>query len=111
MTNAMIIFTESQRLAEQGIINYTGRELVIEDAEGNKQTIKETEPIHTYNAWKELGYQVRKGEKACAQFVIWKYKAGKHNDELDIDEKGKMFMKKASFFTTSQVDLMQEVKA
>lgn len=104
MTNAQIIFEESQRLAEQGIIQYTGREFTYEDADGNQVVIKETEPIHTYNAWKEMGYQVRKGEKAVAQFTIWKYRAGKYNEEQETEEDGKMFMKKASFFTVRQVE-------
>lgn len=104
MTNAQIIFNESQRLAKDGVIQYTGKEFTFTDADGNQQIIRETEPIHTYNAWKEMGFQVQKGQKAVAQFTIWKYKAGKHNDELDIEENGKMFMKKASFFTAGQVE-------
>lgn len=104
MTNAQIIFNESQRLAKDGVLQYTGREMTCTDADGNQQVIKETEPIHTYNAWKELGYQVRKGEKAVAQFTIWKYRAGKYNEEQETEEDGKMFMKKASFFTMRQVE-------
>lgn len=104
MTNAQIIFNESQKLAKDGVLQYTGREMTYTDADGNQQVIKETEPIHTYNAWKELGYQVRKGEKAVAQFTIWKYRAGKYNEEQETEEDGKMFMKKASFFTMRQVE-------
>lgn len=103
MTNADIIFNESQKLAKEGIIAYTGREFVFEDDNGNQIIVKETEPIHTYNAWKELGFQVQKGQKAVAQFVIWKYKASK-NEETDEEETGKMFMKRASFFKASQVE-------
>lgn len=103
MTNAQIIFQQSQALAEQGIIGYTGREFTFEGEDGKQFTIKETEPIHTYNAWKALGFQVQKGQKAVAQFTIWKYKAQK-NEETDEEEKGKMFMKRASFFTAEQVE-------
>ncbi len=103
MTNAQIIFNEGQRLAKEGVIGYTGKEFTYTDADGNQQTIKETEPIHTYNAWKEMGFQVRKGEKAVAQFTIWKYRAQK-NEETDEEENGKMFMKRASFFTVRQVE-------
>ena len=104
MTNEQIIFGEAQRLAEQGIIQYTGREFTFEDADGNQTIVKETEPIHTYNAWKALGFQVQKGQKAVAQFTIWKHKSGKVDEETGEQGKDKMFMKKASFFTRAQVE-------
>lgn len=104
MTNAQIIFGEAQRLAEQGVIKYTGREFIFEDADGNQTIVKETEPIHTYNAWKELGYQVQKGQKAVASFTIWKFRSGKENEETGEKGEDKMFMKKASFFTAAQVE-------
>ena len=63
MTNAMIIFMESQKLAEEGVLNYTGREVTYVDEKGEEQIYKEVEPIHTYAMWKELGYQVQKGER------------------------------------------------
>lgn len=105
MTNAEIIFIESQRLAKEGKISYTGRVFDGVDGEGKPVQIQETEAIHTYNAWKELGYQVQKGQKAVAQFVIWKYKKDKLETEADglVEAKGTMFMKKASFFTKAQV--------
>lgn len=103
MTNAQIIFNESQKLAKAGVIKYTGKEFKATDDDGNEVIIKETEPIHTYNAWKALGFQVQKGQKAVAQFPVWKYRAGKHDDETDTDEPSKMFLKKSSFFTAAQV--------
>lgn len=99
----MIIFNESQRLAEEGILNYTGREVTYTDENGEEKTYKEVETIHTYATWKELGYQVQKGEKAKAQIVIWKFVAGKKNEETNEEQDNKMFMKKSSFFTLSQV--------
>lgn len=104
MTNAQIIFEQSQLLAKQGVIKYTGREFKAVDAEGNETVLKETEPIHTYNAWKELGYQVQKGQKAVASFTIWKFRSGKENEETGEKSEDKMFMKKASFFTAAQVE-------
>ncbi len=101
MTNAQIIFNESQRLAAEGIIKYTGRVFKMQDMAGDEVIVKETEEIHTYNAWKDMGFQVQKGEKAVAQFVIWKYR-GKVNEETN-EEEGQMFMKRASFFTRQQV--------
>ena len=101
MTNEQIIFNESQRLAKEGVIKYTGRVLKFVDMAGQEVIYKETEQIHTYNAWKDMGFQVQKGQKAVAQFVIWKY-SGKINEETN-EEEGRMFMKKASFFTIDQV--------
>ena len=103
MTNEQIIFNESQRLAEEGIIDYTGEVLTFEDAEGNKIEVNATEAIHTYQKWKSLGYQVRKGEKAIAKFTIWKFVQGKKKDDEE-EEKSKMFMKNSAFFKASQVE-------
>lgn len=47
MTNAAIIEHESLRLVEQGVlrmVNIGGMDM--------------PEPIHTFNGWKELGFQV-----------------------------------------------------
>ena len=102
MTNAQIIFIEGQKLAEAGIINYTGRVLKALNPAGEEVEVKETEQIHTYAAWKELGYQVQKGQKAVAKFPVWKY-TSKKNEETGEEEKAHMFMKTASFFRLEQV--------
>lgn len=106
MTNADIIFTESQELMKKGIIGKTGRtftaKVVNADGEEEEIVVEEAEPIHTYRKWKELGYQVQKGEKAVAQFMIWKHVTKKAENEGEEDER-KMFMKKASWFKFSQV--------
>lgn len=108
MTNAQIIMNESINLLENGIIKGTGRmlEAVIVDKDGNetKKMVEEPEAIHTYAAWKQLGYQVKKGEKAKASFIIWKHVAGKKKEESEEQEESKMFMKKAHFFTIDQVE-------
>lgn len=103
MTNADIIFKESQQLAKDGVIEYTGKVLQFKDDAGNVIEVQETEPIHTYNAWKSIGFQVQKGQKAVAQFTIWKHCNGKVDEETGEEKPGKMFMKKASFFTARQV--------
>ena len=68
MTNAQIIMNESINLLENGIIKGTGRmlEALIVDKDGNetKKLVEEPEAIHTYAVWKQLGFQVKKGEKA-----------------------------------------------
>ena len=66
-----------------------------------------TEESHTYAHWKALGYQVMKGQHAAFQTMIWKYAPsnGASEDANEDDApRGKMFMKKASFFTASQVE-------
>lgn len=113
MTNAMIVLNESVRLMEEGKIGTTGRKIVVEDAAGQKIEMDEPEAIHTYQTWKALGYQVQKGQKAVAQFSIWKYKAKVSEMEMVNVETGKketvqmddskMFMKLASWFSASQV--------
>lgn len=64
-----------------------------------------TEESHTYNRWKAMGYQVRKGEKAAFKATIWKHGKKKvETEDGEEKEAGRMFMKTASFFTASQVD-------
>ena len=60
------------------------------------------EEVHTYDRWKKMGYQVRRGSKALFSCMIWKYV---HAVDVDSeDETAKMFMRKASFFGFSQVE-------
>ena len=73
--------------------------------------ISEEEEIHTYAHWKSLGYQVKKGQKAVAQFPIWKYTSKKKAEEVseEVSEEeaqahGYCFMKMSSFFSTKQVE-------
>lgn len=105
MTNAQIIFNESLKLAEAGIIGTTGRVLELVDGAGNKTAVQEPETIHTYAAWKSLGFQVKKGSKAVASFTIWKHTTKKsRNDDGEEQEQENMFMTKASFFTIGQCE-------
>lgn len=115
MTNAQIVMAEQFRLMEEGIIGTTGRELTFVDDAGNETSCMEPEAIHTFATWKQLGYKVKKGSKAVAQFPIWKYRAGKkevemtnvetgQNEKVEVDN-SKMFMKMASWFSASQVEL------
>lgn len=106
MTNEQIIFNESCRLMEEGIIGTTGRVFKMEMPDGSIQEIMEPEPIHTYQTWKALGYQVKKGEKNIAAFTIWKAHTKKNDEEADADEKEetRLFMKTAHFFKISQCE-------
>ena len=103
ITNGEIILRESLELLKKGILKPTGRVFVQELPDGSKIELPEPEPIHTYNGWKELGYQVKKGEHAKAQFPIWKYK-GQKNEETGEDENGKCYQRKAFWFTFDQVE-------
>ena len=106
MTNAQIIMNAQIQLMEEGIIKGTGRmiEAIVLDEEGNetKVMMEEPEEIHTYALWKQLGRQVKKGEKAVASFTIWKHVEKKQKDSEETETK--MFMKKASFFTIDQTE-------
>lgn len=109
MTNAQIIFNESLNLMNEGKIGTTGRMLKMETTAGEVITVMEPEPIHTYAAWKQLGYQVQKGQKAIASFTIWKYAS--HTNAETEEEESRMFMKKASFFKRSQVEEIEMAEA
>ena len=102
MTNKEIIFKEEQRLAEQGKIKYTGGSVILQGMDGEPIEFKETEQIHTFAVWKELGYVVKKGQKAIAKFPIWKYVSCKNEETKETDNK--MFLKVAAFFSSSQVE-------
>ncbi|MCM1412582.1 MAG: hypothetical protein NC305_18865 [Lachnospiraceae bacterium] len=114
MTNAQIIFNESVRLMEEGIIGTTGLKIEVVMENGETVSMMEPEPIHTYAAWKSLGFQVKRGETAIAKFLIWK--AGKSRQQEDAEnaaaensveispERVRMFMKTAHFFKISQVE-------
>ena len=75
-----------------------------------------TEDVHTYAKWKSLGYQVKKGEKALFQTMLWKKKtkkSKKENTENIENEEGKekknndyFFLAKSSMFGRSQVELI-----
>ena len=121
MTNAAIIFNESVRLMNEGIIKGTGEFVTMEDEDGNKFEVEMPEPIHTFAAWKTMGYSVKKGEHAVAKFAIWKHTSkmldtDTGNAEADkmnaqINEQGgqtNMFMKVSAFFTQSQVEPTKE---
>ena len=111
MTNAAIIFSNSIQLMKEGVLEGTGEFLILKYDDGHTEEVEVPEPIHTYQAWKTLGYQVRKGEKAIAKFTIWKYtekKAKEGSPEIAVKEgdtiNSKMFMKMAAFFKMSQVE-------
>lgn len=87
MTNEQIIYEHALELVEEGKIR---------EIDGMP------EAIHTFQHWKTLGYAVKKGEKAIAQFMVWKMTTKKKKDDEEQDE-NRMFLHKASFFSFEQV--------
>ena len=112
MTNAQIIFNASMELMKAGTIGTTGRTFTYETETGETITVQEPEPIHTYAAWQEKGYQVRKGEKAIAAITIWKqgkaYVTKDKETGEEVQKDGRMFQKTAYFFKASQVDKIEK---
>jgi len=119
MTNREIIFMESMRLMEAGVLHGSGVYAVITDAEGAERRVELPEAIHTFAAWKRAGYCVKRGEHAVACFPVWKYterrrtqaegaENAENGDEApDADGSqagGRMYMRKAFFFTAAQVE-------
>lgn len=103
MTNNDIIFQAGQELAEQGKIGYTGRTMTIKTDDG-EMVIRETEALHTFKVWKDLGYSVRKGEHAVVKLRIWKH-TEKRDEDGEVEDQ-RMFMKTAAFFSASQVEAL-----
>ena len=102
MTNEQIVFNVRIQLQKENLIGSTGRKIVLENDNGEKEEIMEPEEIHTYQAWKKKGYQVQKGQKAIAKFKIWKHVTKKAESENEPDDE-KMFMVNSAFFSSAQV--------
>ena len=104
MTNTAIILLESIKLMEAGVLASTGTSMTIDGMQ-----VEIPEEIHTYEGWKRMGYQVKRHEKAIAQFPIWKHtsKTVKNKETGEDENKENMFMKTASFFKMSQVEKVE----
>lgn len=108
MTNERIILDESVRLMKEGKLAGTGRFVTVENEDGTNKQIEIPEDIHTFAMWKQLGYSVKKGEKAIAKFPIWKHTSKKvENEDGEEEERTNMFMKTAAFFKFSQVEKIE----
>ena len=108
MTNEQIIMNERFHLMEKGIIKGTGKfiKALIVNSEGiaEEMDIEIPEEIHTYAHWRELGYQVQKGQKAIAKFGVWKYT---EREKEDGKKEKQMFIKHSAFFAPSQVEVIE----
>lgn len=58
--------------------------------------------LHTYGDWKNLGYQVRKGEKARIKTKLWKKTKNKETGKEE--KESKFYLCTAYLFTKDQVD-------
>ena len=111
MTKAEIILNNSVFLMEQGVLKETDQRIQFKDEDGKVREVALPEPIHTYAAWKKLGFQVKRGEHAVAKFPVWKFVAGKKKEE-ELEEgqelkSGRCYMRVAFFFTADQVEKCQ----
>ncbi len=114
MTNEEIIFQKRLQLMDSGIIGTTGRRITIEDEYGEEREVCEPVEVHTFTGWESIGYRVRRGEHACASFLIWRHReAGKKKDKTtgEISETPEtMFMTNAHFFSETQVEKIPSEK-
>lgn len=102
MTNEQIIYNAAINsgiftAAEAKAILKTGRRL----------------PLHTYQEWRRLGYQVKLHEKAALDVWLWRYakNAGKDADGNEVEEVGEHAYKAlAHLFTAEQVKKIEAVK-
>lgn len=86
---------------EQIIYNATRVFLGIDEETAGRLLLAGKFPAyHTYEAWREIGYQVQKGSKACFSAQIWKMTEKKNEDGERVN---KMIMKRAHFFGFDQV--------
>lgn len=82
MKNEMIIALEEAKLIKSGAMS-------------------SEEVLHTFVVWKQLGYSVKRGEKAIAKFDVWKYAENKEGE-------ARIFLKTAAFFASHQVEVLKK---
>lgn len=68
--------------------------------------------LNTYEAWKKLGYKVKKGEKSEHKITVWKYSVKIVEDKETGEEKkiSRCFPRLSAFFTTEQVEPIKKEK-
>lgn len=65
------------------------------------------EECHTFQEWKALGYQVKRGCKALFKASVWKPRKRKTTKDDDAEDEmyNGFFLTSASFFGKSQVEV------
>ena len=113
MNNVSIIALEKERLANEGLLKFTGGTVTVFDPKTEAEfEIPEVEEINTVAGWNKRGYKVKKGATCGIKFKIWTYKKGKAQEqepedgEQEQEQKvgGKCYMKMAYWFTRDQVE-------
>lgn len=68
--------------------------------------------FHTFEAWKKMGFSVKKGEHSKHLLMIWKPRKHKATEEQEQDGTQiipkDFFMTKEHFFTIDQVELIEK---
>lgn len=68
--------------------------------------------LHTYARWKQLGYVVKRGEKAILCAYLWKMTKNKKETEKDEDEEHRgMYLCKSYLFSNKQVEQIMAKEA
>lgn len=67
-------------------------------------------PLHTYQEWRRMGYQVKQGERAALTVVLWKYRSETVEINGQEVESGDCCRTTAHLFTAAQVKKAEPVK-
>ena len=67
-------------------------------------------PLHTYQEWRRMGYQVKQGEHAALTVVLWKYRSETVEINGQEVESGDCYRTTAHLFTAAQVKKAEPVK-
>lgn len=97
----------------------TNTEIIIAEAVSNNIFTKEevnifleagvTIPLHTYEGWRRLGYQVKASEHAVVKTRLWKPKSRKALEEAEGGEgEDGFYLTKAYLFSDEQVEKIQD---
>ena len=61
-------------------------------------------PLYTWGVWRNLGYQVKKGEKCRHRVALYKYTTKMIKQDGHERTVGRCFVKTANLFTSEQVE-------
>ena len=67
-------------------------------------------PLHAYQEWRRMGYQVKQGERAALTVVLWKYRSETVEINGQEVESGDCYRTTAHLFTAAQVKKAEPVK-